>query len=107
MTEQSDQEQKYEQEIALFVEAIRLRKAEIDRLTSMNEVAREEVEKLLVERGSNWKDEEGYAMIVGESERTSYDTKALDELLISDPIQYGWLHEYRKKTTVRASLKIK
>ena len=98
---------KHETEIAVFVEAIRERKVNIERLTKMNEAAREEVEKLLIERGESWKDENGYAMLTADSERISYDTKALDELILAKPEEYGWLHEYRRKSVVAGGLKIK
>lgn len=98
---------KHETEIAVLVERIRARKAEIDTLDAQINVDRELVKTLLIDRGESWKDEHGYAMITSEGERVSYDTKALDELVLTDPVKYGWLHDYRRKSVVAASLKIK
>lgn len=98
---------KHEAEITDLVGKIRARKAEIAALEAWVKADRDELEKLLIDRGSSWKDGEGYAMIVAESERVSYDTKALDELVLSDPLKNGWLYEYRRKSTTAASLKVK
>jgi hypothetical protein len=98
---------KNEDAIKQLVDEIRSYRNEIDQLSNLVDTARENLEELLLDRGTPWKDEDGYAMLVGESERTSYDTKALDELLINDPLRYGWLHDYRRKTAIRPSIKIK
>jgi hypothetical protein len=98
---------KNEEAIKQLVEEIRSYRNEIDQLSNLVDTARENLEELLLDRGTPWKDEDGYAMLVGESERTSYDTKALDELLINDPLRYGWLTDYRRKTNIRPSIKIK
>jgi hypothetical protein len=100
-------DRKHEDEIAKLVEEIRGYRDEIDQLNNRVSMARENLEELLLDRGSPWKDDEGYAMLVNEGERTSYDTKALDNLLMSDPLRYGWLHDYRRKTPVAPSIKIK
>jgi hypothetical protein len=100
-------QEKHEGEIAKLVDEIRNYRSEIEQLSNLVNLARENLEELLLDRGSAWKDDDGYAMLVSEGERTSYDTKALDELLVSDPLRYGWLHEYRRKTSVSPSIKIR
>lgn len=97
----------HEKEITSLVELIRARKAAIADLTKDLDAARDTLEKLLIERGSAWKDEYGYAMLTSEGERVSYDTKALDELILSDPLKHGWLYDYRRKSAIAASLKVK
>jgi hypothetical protein len=100
-------DKKHEEEIAKLVEQIRSYRGEIETLNNLVNTARENLEELLLDRGSAWKDDEGYAMLVSEGERTSYDTKALDNLLMSDPLHYGWLHDYRRKSPIAPSIKIK
>ncbi|GAB4520710.1 MAG: hypothetical protein OHK0046_31300 [Anaerolineae bacterium] len=63
--------------------------------------------ELLAERGSNWSDNEGYARLTQEGLRTHYDTDALDELLISDPLRYGWLREYRRQSPVAGRVQVR
>ncbi len=49
----------------------------------------------------------GYARLTSEGVRTIYDTKALDELIIKDPLHYGWLKDYRNESTVRSTVQVK
>lgn len=100
-------ETKHEQVIADYVTQIRDLKTEMQILDTKLDDARTMVGYYLLDRGAPWKDEEGYAMLIGEGERVSYDTKALDELLLGDPLKYGWLSDYRKKSITKASLKVK
>ena len=58
-------------------------------------------------RGENWSDDDGYARLVPDSTRVSYETKALDELIIHEPLHYGWLKDYRKESTIRSSVQVK
>jgi hypothetical protein len=62
---------------------------------------------LLEERGENWADEDGYARLVSAGRRISYDTRALDDLVIKEPLRYGWLKDYRKETEVAGRLQVK
>jgi hypothetical protein len=68
---------------------------------------RVELRDLLERKGSNWSDGEGYARIIADSMRLSYQTKALDELIIKDPLHYGWLKDYRKESPVRGGVQVK
>lgn len=99
--------ERHEEEITALVAKIRARKAEIAALEAWVKADRETLEKLIIDRGSSWKDAEGYAMLVSEGERVSYDTKALDELVLADPLKHGWLHNYRRKSSIAPSLKVK
>lgn len=37
----------------------------------------------------------------------SYNAKALDELIIKDPLHYGWLKDYRNESSVRSTVTVK
>lgn len=97
----------HEDEISKIVANIRAKKAEIKLLEDLIEAERDILKRLLEERGDSWKDAEGYAMLTAESVRTSYDTSALDTMIVADPLQYGWLEKFRKSSLVAASLRIK
>ena len=76
-------------------------------LEARSDSAREELRELLAMRGENWSDDEGYARLVPESTRVAYESKALDDLIIREPLHYGWLKDYRKQTTIRSSVQVK
>ncbi len=94
-------------EIQAIVGSIRSYKAEVERLeTSINDL-KVDLRDLLETRGTNWSDPEGYARIMSEGERTHYDAEALDNLIIEDPLRYGWLREYRSKSTVQSRVQVR
>jgi hypothetical protein len=76
------------------------REAEISRL-------KEQLSALLRERGSNWSDDQGYARLVSEGTRIGYDTTALDDLIINDPLRYGWLKDYRRESVVSERVQVR
>ncbi len=90
-----------------LVEKIRSHRQRINVLEAKNDAAREELRQLLELRGENWSDEDGYARLVPDSRRVSYETKALDELIIHEPLHYGWLKDYRKESAIRSSVQVK
>lgn len=94
-------------EIAERVDMVRGMQERISALEERIQGIKEELRALLERRGSNWSDDEGYARIVSEGLRRSYDQKGLDELLIKDPLHYGWLKDYRKETVVRGGVQVK
>ncbi|QPC84047.1 hypothetical protein G4Y79_06620 [Phototrophicus methaneseepsis] len=96
-----------DQQLVELVDEIRGYRDRIDHLREKMNEARDQVETLLIERGGSWKDDEGYAVLVSEGECTSYDANALDELLLNDPLRYGWLKDYRRKSVVSGSVKVK
>ncbi len=93
--------------IAELVETVRAHRERIATLEARNDAAKEELRHLLELRGENWSDEEGYARLVPESTRISYETKGLDELIIKEPLHYGWLKDYRKESAIRANIQVK
>ena len=93
--------------IAELVETVRAHRERIATLEAKNDAAKAELRHLLEMRGENWSDDEGYARLVPDSTRTSYETKSLDDLIIREPLQYGWLKEYRKQSTIRSSIQVK
>lgn len=96
-----------DQQIAERVDIVRGIQERVAALQDKIAAAKEELRDLLEQKGSNWSDGEGYARITSGGIRTSYDTKSLDELIIKQPLQYGWLKDYRKETTVRGGLQVK
>jgi len=93
--------------IAELVDSVRAHRERIAALETKNDVAKEELRQLLELRGENWSDDEGYARLVPESTRASYEAKSLDELIVTDPLHYGWLKDYRKQSTIRSSISVK
>jgi len=102
-----NREEFFDQQIAERVDLIRSIQERIGALNEKIQAAKEELSDLLIEKGSNWSDDEGYARLVADSVRRSYDTKALDELIINDPLRHGWLKDYRKETPVRGGIQVK
>jgi hypothetical protein len=69
--------------------------------------AKRQLEHLLKLRGSNWADEIGYARLMTSGRRVYYDTEDLDRLLISDPLRYGWLKDYRRESILPERVQVK
>lgn len=57
---------------------------------------KDRLEVLLQLRGSSWSDGFGYARLSPDNAVCEYDSKALDHLILSDPVHYAWLNQYRK-----------
>ncbi len=96
-----------DERIAELVETVRAHRERIAALEARNDAAKAELRHLLEMRGESWSDDEGYARLVPDSTRTSYETKSLDDLIIRDPMQYGWLKDYRKQSVIRSSIQVK
>ncbi len=94
-------------EIAQLVATIRQATDEMEALEAVVSTAKDRLRVLLSQRGENWKDDDGYVRLVADSVRTSYDTRALDELIISDPLRNGWLKDYRREFTVRGGVSVR
>jgi multidrug resistance efflux pump len=94
-------------EIAALVAQVREANEQISELQAEIEVAKSHLRELLEQRGSNWSDDDGYARLTSEGVRISYDTKALDELIIKQPLQYGWLKDFRREAHVSGSIQVK
>lgn len=93
--------------ISELVETMRAHRERIATLEARNDSAKQELRQLLEQRGENWADDEGYARLVPESKRISYETKGLDDLIIREPLHYGWLKDFRKESTIRSSVQVK
>ncbi|HML23336.1 MAG TPA: hypothetical protein PKD09_16900 [Aggregatilinea sp.] len=93
--------------IAELVELIRAGQQQMATLDGRIALAKDELRDLLSERGSNWSDDSGYAQLTSEGVRRSYDTRALDELIITDPLRYGWLKDYRRESRVNSGVRVK
>ena len=96
-----------DQEIAERVDYVRGLQVRIGALSDKIQQAKDELRELLEQRGENWADAEGYARLTSEGIRRSYDSKALDELIITEPLRYGWLKDYRKESPVRGGVQVK
>jgi hypothetical protein len=96
-----------DQQIAERVQIVRDAQSQIALLDEQVQLMKTELRELLEQKGSNWSDSDGYARLVAEGKRTSYDTKSLDELILSEPLRYGWLNDFRKLSTVRGGVQIK
>jgi uncharacterized small protein (DUF1192 family) len=102
-----DVEEYIDDQIAERVDVVRGIQERIGALSEKVESLKAELRELLEQKGSNWSDSEGYAQIVSDGMRKSYDAKTLDELIIKDPLRYGWLKDYRKESPVRGGVKVK
>jgi hypothetical protein len=96
-----------DQQIADRVQTVRDAQEQIGILDDQIHILKQELRELLEQKGSNWSDEDGYARLIAESTRTSYDTRALDDLILSEPLQYGWLRDFRKESTIRSGIQVK
>jgi seryl-tRNA synthetase len=93
--------------IAELVDEVRESQQQLNALGDRVTAAKEQLRELLEMRGSNWSDDVGYARLSSDSSRKYYDSRALDELILADPLQYGWLKDFRKEAAVRGSVQIK
>ncbi|MBK8020016.1 MAG: hypothetical protein IPK19_01010 [Chloroflexi bacterium] len=90
-----------------IVEQIRSYRSEIERLDACIDDLKTELRDLLEARGESWTDAEGYARVVSDGARTHYKADSLDELIITDPLRYGWLRDYRITSTVQGRVQVK
>ena len=96
-----------DQQIADRVQIVRDAQDQIALLDEQIQLLKTELRELLEQKGSNWSDADGYARLIAESTRTSYNTRSLDELILNEPLQYGWLRDFRKESTIRGGVQIK
>jgi hypothetical protein len=97
----------FDQEIAELVDLVRGMQERIGGMQEKIQMAKERLRDLLEQSGGSWKDSEGYARLTSDSVRASYDSKALDQLILSDPLRNGWLKDYRKESVVRGTIQVK
>lgn len=96
-----------QENIEHIVTEIRDCKADIENLEACVRDLKEKLRDQLEQYGENWSDDSGYARLVSEGERISYNTDALDNLLIEDPLRYGWLKDYRVKSPIASRIQVK
>ena len=96
-----------DEQIAALVDQIRANQRRIAALESHNDSTKEELAELLRRRGARWTDADGYALLREPGIRKVYDAQALDRLIVTDPLRYGWLKDYRKETNVRGGVQVK
>jgi hypothetical protein len=99
--------QDLDERIAQLVSRIRASQENIASQQARIEHEKDELRVLLELRGENWSDDAGYARLTAEGVRTLYDARALDELIIKDPLHYGWLKDYRNESAVRSAVQVK
>ena len=93
--------------IAELVDEVRELQEQMGALSQRVTTAKEQLRELLDMRGSSWTDDKGYARLLSDSTRRNYDTNGLDKLILNDPLQYGWLKDFRKETQVHGSVQVK
>lgn len=87
---------------------IREQQVIIEQAEQSIKTAKEQLAILLEDYGKNWEDGAGgFARMIAEGTRTSYDTDALDELILKDPLHYGWLKDYRKQSSTSARVAVR
>lgn len=96
-----------DQQIADRVELVRAAQRQADLLNGQLELLKGELYELIMQKGEGWSDSAGYARVVAEGVEATYDTKALDELILKEPVRYGWLGDFRKREHVRPAVKVK
>lgn len=106
-TSNSENKARLDNRIAELVSCLRDQREQMAALSAESDAAKEELRQLLELRGANWSDNDGYARLVPESTRASYETRSLDALILRDPLQFGWLKEYRKLSNVRSTVQVK
>jgi hypothetical protein len=95
------------EQIATRVAIIRDFNDQMDAMADQIQKLKAELRVLLEQKGEGWKDKDGYARLTNEGVRTSYDTRSLDELIISEPLRYGWLKDYRKESMVPSTIQVR
>ena len=98
---------KTDMQILSLVELIRSLQRNIERSSLEIQEAKEALRPLLEARGENWSDEFGYARLVSEGVQRNYDAEALDRLILSDPLRYSWLKDYRRERHLAERVSIK
>lgn len=96
-----------DEKIAELVDLIRANREQIEQFEAAIDAAKDDLRELLEARGSGWSDDEGYARVAAEGVRRYYDSNALDQLIINEPLRYGWLGDYRKEAAIPSRIQVK
>lgn len=102
-----DENEDRETQISTLVERIRAIQRTVEMFLHEIQHTKLRLRGLLEERGENWSDEHGYARLTNEGMQRSYDAEALDRLILSDPLRYGWLTDYRRERIIVEHVQIK
>lgn len=95
-------------QIEAEVNEIRAIEEQIETLEGFRAAKKSRLRTLLEQRGSSWEDgNDGYARIVADFTRTSYDAKALDELTLQSPWWHARLNKFRRSFSVRGGVQVK
>lgn len=93
-------------EISQLVAEVRQLTDEMEALEEKVQAAKQRLSTLLTLKGESWADDSGYARLIAESKRTSYDTKALDDLILKGK-RYAFLRNHRREFSVRGCVVVK
>src|SRR5262245_52399764 len=93
-------------EIAHLVSEIRQTTDQMAALEEMVQTAKARLRVLLAARGENWSDDSGYARLMTDSIRTSYDTRALDDLILKGK-RYAFLRNHRREFAVKGGVQVR
>lgn len=107
MQTRSNVQENTDDEIANIVNRIRDFQQDAESVADKIRALKDRLTVLLQERGANWSDAVGYARLLSTGTRISYDTESLDSLIITDPLRYGWLKDYRKESPVAGRITVK
>lgn len=102
-----DEQTQQDNDIRDLVQCIRDHKAQMEQHQSEIATLKVRLETILKARGTNWSDDTGYARMLSEGTRVHYGTEELDHLILTDPLRYGWLKDYRHESPTSARLQIK
>ena len=102
-----DERENLEMGISTLVERIRSLQRNIEQSSLDIQEAKQTLRPLLEARGENWTDDVGYARLVSEGVQRSYDADALDRLILSDPLRYSWLKDYRRERILSERVSIR
>lgn len=94
-------------EIARRVACIRQLQAEAERIEDAIRAEKAALRTSLEARGESWSDDNGYARLMADSVRTSYDAKALDELSLSSKWWHARLNKFRRSFPVKGGIQVK
>jgi hypothetical protein len=99
--------EKTDKQVKKLVKAIRRQRNWIAAREAKLDEMRIQLQDLLEASGQNWADDVGYARLIPESKRVSYESKSIDALIITQPDIYGCLAAYRRESKIRASVQVK
>lgn len=101
-----DRPEDNDQEVRALVRQVRELNSQMEALRQEMKQAQRKLIPLLGRRGDRWSDQRGSVQIVREGVRRVYDADALDRLILSDPLRYSWLRDFRREFATAAHIDI-